>query len=205
MRYAIVTDLNRCMGCLSCSVACKMVHNVPIGSFYCKVLRIGPNPVNDGGNFPDVEMYFLPLMCQHCSEPACVAVCPTGASYKSADGTVLIDQEKCSGCKLCLDACPYDSRFYNEQMNLVEKCTMCNDLVAQGMEPACVSECCGRARAFGDLDDPGSAASKMLGSGGENIFSLADSGNHPAFRYILRKVRWRGFPYNPSSKEYPEP
>ena len=81
-QYAIATDLNRCVGCLACSVTCKVVNDVPIGSYWNKVLRIGPNPKFEGAEFPDVEMYFLTVQCQHCADPECVKVCPTGASHK---------------------------------------------------------------------------------------------------------------------------
>ncbi|WP_276927019.1 4Fe-4S dicluster domain-containing protein, partial [Parvibacter caecicola] len=79
-QYAIATDLNQCVGCLACSVACKVVNNVPVGNYWNKILRIGPNPKAAGATFPDVEMYFLPVTCQHCENPACVQVCPTEAS-----------------------------------------------------------------------------------------------------------------------------
>ena len=88
--YAIVTDLNRCVGCLACSVACKAVNNVPIGNFWNKTLRIGPNPIEEGGQFPDVYTYFLTVQCQHCENPACMKVCPTGATYKDDKGRVRI-------------------------------------------------------------------------------------------------------------------
>ena len=105
-QYAIVTDCNRCIGCLGCSVACKAINGVPTGNFWNKTLRVGPNPTEGGsGNFPDVEMYFMTVSCQHCENPECVKVCPTGASYKDSDGTVQIDKEKCIGCKSCITAC----------------------------------------------------------------------------------------------------
>ena len=125
MHYAIVTDLNRCVGCLACSAACKTVNNVPIGNFWTKVLRVGPTPKYEGAQSPDVEMYFLPLQCQHCANPECVKVCPTGASVKRADGTVQIDKEKCIGCQFCVMACPYGVRYLNEAERVVEKCTLC--------------------------------------------------------------------------------
>ncbi|MBR3258257.1 MAG: 4Fe-4S dicluster domain-containing protein, partial [Eggerthellaceae bacterium] len=87
-RLAIVTDLNRCVGCLSCMVACKAYNGVPVGSYWLKVLRVGPNGINPGDNYPNIDMYFLPVQCQHCANPECVKVCPTQASYKAADGTV---------------------------------------------------------------------------------------------------------------------
>jgi Fe-S-cluster-containing dehydrogenase component len=104
MQLGIVTDLNRCIGCLACSVACKMENNVAIGSYWNKVLRVGPYLKQAGAQFPDVDMYFLPVMCQHCKDPECVKVCPTRASHKTADGTVLINKEKCLGCQFCVMA-----------------------------------------------------------------------------------------------------
>lgn len=87
--YAIMTDLNRCVGCLSCSAACKTVSNVPIGSFWIKVLRIGPNKCSDyQGKRQNIETYFLPMQCQHCKDPECVKVRPTEASHIAADGTI---------------------------------------------------------------------------------------------------------------------
>ncbi len=151
--YAIATDLNRCVGCLACTVACKTVNDVPIGAFWNKVLRIGPNPKPEGsGNFPDIEMYFLPVGCQHCENPECVKVCPTSASYVREDGTVQIDKEKCIGCQFCVMACPYEVRYLNEEERVVEKCTLCEQKIAQGELPQCVMQCGGRARYFGDLD-----------------------------------------------------
>ena len=78
--YAIITDLNRCTGCLACTVACKAINGVDVGNFWIKTLRVGPHPIEGGsGTFPDVEMYFLPVQCQHCENPECVKVCPTEA------------------------------------------------------------------------------------------------------------------------------
>ncbi|MBR3259116.1 MAG: 4Fe-4S dicluster domain-containing protein, partial [Eggerthellaceae bacterium] len=115
MHYAILTDLNRCVGCLSCAVACKAANQVPIGNYWEKVLRIGPNPKKPGEQCPNTEMYFLPVSCQHCSNPECVKVCPTQASYIASDGTVQIDKSKCIGCQFCVMACPYGVRYLNEE------------------------------------------------------------------------------------------
>ena len=105
---AIVTDLNRCVGCLACMVACKAVNNVPIGSYWNKVLRIGPSLKPGATSAHDVEMYYLPVQCQHCENPECVKVCPTQASHVTEDGTVQIDKSKCIGCQFCAMACPYE-------------------------------------------------------------------------------------------------
>jgi len=150
---AIVTDLNRCVGCLACSVACKLINGVEPGNFWNKTLRIGPNPKEEGsGVWPDVEMYFLMVQCQHCKNPECVAVCPTQASTKQADGTVQIDKAKCIGCQFCVMACPYGVRYLNKEARVVEKCTLCKERTDQGYLPQCVSQCGARARFYGDLD-----------------------------------------------------
>ena len=216
-QYAILTDLNRCVGCLGCSVACKVVNGVEIGSFWNKVLRIGPFPDGEGAQFPDVYTYFLPVTCQHCENPACVAVCPTGASHKLPDGTVQIDKEKCIGCQFCAMACPYGVRCLNETERVVEKCTLCEQKIAQGELPQCVAQCGGRARFFGDLD---AGLDSFVGAGkvsiaedagydevlskfctyGEiakpytdsDVHHLPNVGNDPSFLYILRNHEWKG-------------
>ena len=112
-QYAILTDVNKCVGCLACSISCKVTNDVPVGSYWNKVLRIGPNPRQEGGQWPDVYTYFLTMQCQHCEDPECVKVCPTGASHKLADGTVQVDKEKCIGCQFCAMSCPYGVRYLN--------------------------------------------------------------------------------------------
>ncbi len=201
-RYAIVTDLDRCVGCLACSVACKMVNGVPVGSFWNKVLRIGPNPKAEGATFPNVDLYFLPVGCQHCENPECVAVCPTGASHKLADGTVQIDKSKCIGCQFCAMACPYNVRYLNEEERVVEKCTLCEQRTAQGELPQCVSGCVGLARWFGDVEgedlrDFRGGLGKTFGEvaeefSDEQVHRLPDVGNKPSFAYILRDMKWQG-------------
>lgn len=106
-QLAICTDLDRCVGCLACSVSCKVVNGVPIGNFWNKTLRVGPTPKEGGsGQYPDVETYFLNVQCQHCENPQCVSVCPTEASHKLPDGTIQIDKSKCIGCQFCVRAAP---------------------------------------------------------------------------------------------------
>ena len=217
-QYAIITDLNRCVGCLACTVACKAVNNVPVGAFWIKTLRVGPNPIEGGsGDWPDVEMYFLPIQCQHCADPECVKVCPTGASHKAADGTVQIDKSKCIGCQFCAMSCPYNVRYLNEEERVVEKCTLCEQKIAQGELPQCVAQCGSRARFFGDLEQgvdgfeapaPPQALScdyaEMQQTRGtlkeyvepyteDEIHRLPDVGNGPELMYLLRSDRkWRG-------------
>ena len=192
-RYAIVTDLDRCVGCLACSVACKMVNGVPVGSFWNKVLRIGPNPKAEGATFPNVDLYFLPVGCQHCENPECVAVCPTGASHKLADGTVQIDKSKCIGCQFCAMACPYNVRYLNEEERVVEKCTLCEQRTAQGELPQCVIRLRGlaalvRRRGRGeDLRDFRGGLGKTFGEVAEEFSD--DAGAPPARRGQQAVVR----------------
>jgi len=204
-QFAIVTDLNRCVGCLNCSVACKMVNGIEPGAFWNKVLRIGPNPIKEGDQFPNVEMYYLPLGCQHCKEPECVSVCPTGASHKLEDGTVQVDKQRCIGCQFCVMACPYNVRHLNETEGVVEKCTLCEQKIAGGDLPECVRQCGGRARFFGDLDQgletfmgpgdgkvdqmPITASSREFAD--SDVHFLKDVGNDPSFCFILRDRTWR--------------
>ena len=133
MATAIITDLNRCVGCLACATACKGVNNVPIGNYWNKVVRVGPNPIPGGsGDYPDVYMYFLPISCQHCENPECVKVCPTEASHVAEDGSIQVDKDKCIGCQFCVMACPYGVRYLNEEEKVVEKCTLCEQKLLQG-------------------------------------------------------------------------
>ena len=191
-QYAIATDLNRCVGCLSCMVACKAVNNVPIGSYWNKVLRIGPSLKEGATSSHDGEMYYLPVSCQHCDNPECVSVCPTGASYKRDDGVVLVDHSKCIGCQYCVMACPYGVRAYDtgKDKGVIEKCTMCAHLIDKGEKPACVKHCPGQARKFGDLDDPQSDVSKLRAA--KKTYKLKDVGNHPGVDYAMDKCAWKG-------------
>ena len=179
----LVIDLDRCIGCGSCEIACKMENNVPLGTYYNRVLSVGPI-----GTFPNIKQYYLPTVCQNCRDAPCVKVCPTGASYKTEDGQVLVNKEKCIGCKMCMAACPYGARSLNTETNVVEKCTLCRHLTTKGEDPVCVKACCGKARFFGDIDDPSSAPAKAVAAAGaENVHSMPDYGNRPSVRYIMHK------------------
>lgn len=189
-KFGIVVDLDMCTGCQSCEVACKIENNIALGEKWNKVIERGPF-----GTFPHIEKYWLPVMCQQCEDAPCVHVCPTGASHRDPEtNVVLIDKEKCIGCKYCMMACPYGVRNWNEEEKVVEKCTMCSQLTAVGKLPYCVSICPNEARFYGDLDDPASPAAQALAKEKpENIHHLRDKGNKPVTAYILSEkiCTWR--------------
>ena len=184
MRKGLLVNLDRCSGCDSCVVACKLEHGLGLGSAYNRVAAVGPV-----GTFPNVEKYWLPMQCQQCENPACVAVCPTGASYRESDtGYVLVEQDNCIGCGLCVQACPYGARQMNVQLGVAQKCTLCHEITADGSDvPVCVHNCNCGARFFGDFDDPESDVCREMAKYGEEcVHALEDvDGAHPVTRYIL--------------------
>jgi molybdopterin-containing oxidoreductase family iron-sulfur binding subunit len=113
--YAMIIDLDRCIGCHTCAVACKVENDTPMGIWWNRVLTVGgPSMDSPDGEYPNLTMHFLPFACQHCDNPPCVKVCPTGATYKRADdGAVVVDYERCIGCRYCMAACPYGVRTFN--------------------------------------------------------------------------------------------
>lgn len=176
-RYGMVIDTRRCTGCHACSVACKAEFEVPLGETRSWVEYI------EKGTYPAVSRNFLPRLCNQCEEPGCVDVCPTGATYQRADGIVAIDAEICIGCKYCMQACPYGMRFIDPVSGTASKCDFCVHRVEQGLVPACVNTCVGKARIFGDLNDPYSEISSLLAR--ESITVLRpEMGTQPVVYYI---------------------
>lgn len=155
IRYAMVVDTRRCVGCSACVLACKAENNVPDG--YCRdwIVR------ELRGVFPDLREDIRSERCMHCSNPPCVTVCPTGASHVGRGGTVLVHHEMCTGCKACIGACPYDARYVHPD-GYVDKCTFCEHRTKDGKDPACVTVCPTRALIFGDLNDPNSEVRHLL-------------------------------------------
>ncbi len=186
-QFAIVIDLDRCIGCRAgCQVACKMENDIGLGKSRSVLHTI------TYGKYPDQHMYYIPVMCQQCEDPACVNVCPTGACYKSdEDGVIYIDQEACIGCQSCMKACPYDAENFNKDLRVMDKCIICGQLREKGENPACVKLCPGNAIYFGDVNDPESEVSKLLAANEGHVYSLNnEAGTNPSGRFILRKDEW---------------
>jgi tetrathionate reductase subunit B len=176
-RQAMVVDLGKCTGCHACTVACKVENEVPpaVWRSWVKVLEKGvyPNAVN----------LSMPVMCNNCENAICVRVCPTKASYKRDDGIVMIDPHKCTGCKYCMAACPYQARYLNPVRKYAQKCYFCSHRVDQGLLPACVEACPSGAIIFGDMNDPGSEVAKALIKTPVAILK-AEAGTNPSVFYV---------------------
>lgn len=188
-RIGMVIDLDECLGCHSCTVACDQENQVPIGHSYGHVHTVGPI-----GEYPNLSMYYRPQMCQHCEDPPCVKACPTGASYRREDGLVLYDASKCVGVQTCVPACPYGVRKYDPVARIIEKCWFCAHKLDAGDRPACIKSCVAECRTIGDLDDPDSEVSRLLReAGAENVHTLKDTGNRPKVFYILHEktAKWQ--------------
>ena len=178
VHYAMVIDVRRCSGCHACSVACKVEFNIPLGLTRSWVEYV------EKGDFPDVSRSFLPRLCNHCSNPQCVNVCPTGATFKrEEDGIVVVDENVCIGCKYCILACPYDARFTNPNTGTADKCDFCLHRVSRGLVPACVNTCPGKARIFGDMNDPKSEVAQILAKNPVTVLRQG-MGTQPNVYYI---------------------
>ncbi len=211
-KLGLVIDLDICVGCHACAVACKEWNDggqfgpLPDENPYGKEpLSVWFNRVHtyevetqDNGK-PPMTVHF-PRSCLHCETPDCVTVCPTGASYKRAeDGIVLVDEDKCIGCQLCAWACPYGAREFSEQRGVMQKCTLCIDRIYNetldeiDRQPACVMACPTRARHFGDLGDADSAVSKLVAErGGYDL--MPEMGYKPVNKYLPPRERRDGCP-----------
>ncbi len=201
-KWGMIIDLQKCVGCDSCTVACKVENRTPPGVNYNVVIE------EETGVFPNVRRVNIPRPCMQCDEPPCVPVCPVNATYKNDDGIVVIDSERCIGCRYCITACPYGARSfdfgdaYDEEMvgsnelhapeygstnipsaGTVRKCNFCAHRTARGEEPACCETCIGDARLFGDLNDPNSRVSALAAD--TRAFRLKEElGTEPRVYYL---------------------
>jgi len=213
MRWGMVINLNKCIGCDACAVKCNQEHFLPKGVLWSKTL------ISETGKYPRVKKHVYPVLCNHCKDPACTKVCPTGATQQREDGIVWVDQNKCIGCRHCMISCPYQSRSYHSEekeyypgqgftewetigrilyplrVGVVSKCIFCKERIDEGIKkglkpgvdreatPACVIICPAKARYFGDLDDNESEVSKLIHEKGAVQLYRAH-GTDPSVYYI---------------------
>lgn len=206
-QWAMVIDLQKCIGCDTCTVSCKAENRTPPGISYNVVIAM------ELGEFPNTRRAYLPRPCMQCDSPPCAGVCPVGATYKGESGVVIIDHDRCIGCRYCIAACPYGARSfdfgegYDEMIDYAEvqapeygvergprrkgeapigtvrKCTFCLHRINRGEEPACVETCIGDARYFGDLNDPNSVVARLAAS--PRAFRLREElGTRPRVIYL---------------------
>jgi len=211
-RWAFGVDATKCIGCLRCVEACKRENDVPLTAHHFRTWveryvylegedkpRIDSHhdPVNIAASgsqgeyrfanrYKDAKVekaFFVPKLCNQCTHPACVQVCPVGATYKAADGVVLIDHEYCIGCRYCVQACPYGARYFNEAKGVTDKCTWCYHRITKGLQPACVEVCPVGARVFGDARDAQSPISLFIRNNRVQVLK-PETGNAPNVYYV---------------------
>ncbi|MBI2522334.1 MAG: 4Fe-4S dicluster domain-containing protein [Bdellovibrio sp.] len=203
-RWGMVIDLDRCIGCKACAIACKTEFDTRLGVFRSQVVY------NDHGTFPNSQRDILPWLCNHCENPACTPVCPVdeidadfkgvkykkAATYKRPDGVVLVDQDRCIGCGECIRNCPYSVRSFdpgrkaggNDSANPADKCTLCEHRLEAGVVPSCVNTCQARARIVGNLNDPNSEISQLLKKHKGEVL-LPEKSTQPQVYYIGAKAK----------------
>lgn len=175
---AMAVDLERCVGCQACAVACATENEAPDG-FVRR--RVGEAVAGD--SLVDLRLQFLHMQCYHCENPPCIPACPTGATYVNRDGLCLVDYNICIGCRACVAACPYGMR-YPHPRGFVDKCSLCDHRVYSGRQPACVETCPTQALTFGDLDDSRSPISRAVLEARRVEQDRPETGARPKF-YIL--------------------
>lgn len=205
-RYVMVIDSQYCISCNACSVACKIENNLPDDIWWNRTFTVGGDHRDTpAGTYPNLTMESFTVNCQHCENPACVQVCPVGATYKDPEtGIVRQDYDACIGCRMCMNACPYTGvRSFNweepkytvghavgdaavpaHQKHVVEKCQFCYHRVERGELPACIEACPARIRYFGDANDPTSEVAQLLR---ERPYKqlLPEKGTAPSVYFLL--------------------
>jgi len=211
-RWAFGVDATKCIGCLRCVDACKRENAVPLTAHHFRTwveryvylegedhprIDSQQDPVNIAASGSEREYrfadryagakvekaFFVPKLCNQCTHPACVQVCPVGATYRTEDGVVLIDHDYCIGCRYCVQACPYGARYFDEARGVSDKCTWCYHRITKGLQPACVEVCPVGARIFGDRNDRQSPISLFIRNNRVQVLK-PETGNEPNVFYV---------------------
>ena len=177
MRYGFVIDQDRCIGCHACTVACKDENQVSVGVFRTWVKYV------EKGEFPHTSRHFGVLRCNHCDSAPCIEICPTSTLHRRADGIVDFDNQRCIGCKACMQACPYDALYIDPNTQTAAKCHYCAHRVERNLEPACVVVCPTRAIIPGDLDDSSSQISRIVAQQKVSV-RKPEKGTDPKLFYV---------------------
>ncbi|MBN2059186.1 MAG: 4Fe-4S dicluster domain-containing protein [Deltaproteobacteria bacterium] len=199
---AFIIDVGICNGCYACQIACKDEH---VGNDWSPIAKPQPDTgqfwmnltENIRGTVPKVKIHYIPVLCMHCDKAPCIPACPIkGVIYKRDDGLVIIDADKCTGCKACVDACPYNAIFFNEDLNIAQKCTGCAHLLDGGWKvPRCVDSCPTEAIKFGEESE-----FKALISKAEVL--KPEQGSRPRVYYLNVPGKFiAGTVYDPVEKE----
>lgn len=211
-RWGMVIDLRKCVGCQTCTLACKVAHGLGPDITRCRVIE------QESGTYPDVTRVNISLRCMHCADAECVKACPTGATTVRDDGIVTVNTDECMGCRYCSLVCPYQARSFlgsekgyfpekltewekkryaEHQVGTVEKCDFCADRIDSGLReglnpgedndatPVCVTSCIGKALYFGDMDDPTSEVSMLVKKHSATVLK-EELGTKPSIYYISR-------------------
>lgn len=198
-QLAMVIDSAKCIDCKACVAACKQANRVSRGVWRNWIREAAPAVEN--GKL--ARGHFQPGACMHCAEPSCVAACPTGATFKAADGSVVIDPKLCIGCGNCIPSCPYGARFRDPVKRIADKCSYCEERRAAGLPPACVDTCPTKARVFGDISDPNSEASRLLAANQGKVVRIVAKGRDtkPNMYYVASTAPdgWAVKPVDPLS------
>ncbi len=206
--YVMVVDVNKCIGCGKCVIACKTENDIPmdlpisrtwIEGYAVKeripvsksevrklVLNTSENPFLEEDWIrisKESQTFYVPKLCNHCENAPCVNVCPVYARFHTKDGVVLVDKDTCIGCKYCIVACPYGATFLHPEEKVTDKCTFCYHRIKRGLQPACVLACPTGARVFGDINDENCEVSRLVR---ENRVSVLkpEEGTFPRVLYI---------------------
>jgi Fe-S-cluster-containing dehydrogenase component len=207
VRWAFLVDTNKCVGCGLCVNACKNENEIPYDAEVTRtwveryvITKDGKahidSPMGGRDGYTTMEIdgeeidpdnidkaFFVPKLCNQCDNPACVQVCPVGATYQTDDGVVLIDRNWCIGCGYCIMACPYGVRFFHPVHKVADKCNFCYHRISKGMEPACVECCSFGARRLANLKDPDDPVTKIIMT--ERVAVLKDEyGTKPHVFYL---------------------
>lgn len=187
-RYGFIINQEKCLGCYTCVIACKMEHQIDKGSYMSLETEGGNYRDTPGGTYPRFTMHFRPQACMHCEKPPCLEVCPTGGIVKREDGIVLITEESCTGCGLCVEACPYQAIKLAPEEQVAKKCDMCVERVDKGQIPFCALCCEGEAILFGNIKDSAEYASQFLTQNTVRVFK-EECGTSPAVYYHKKAVK----------------